>query len=79
MGKLAEIRNCAQERVFDLIREPDALYLSVKCSDSDKHSKVVRIKVSDVFYQIWKKMTGTEKREACRMIKNLIVADKKTA
>lgn len=79
MGKLAEIRNCAQERVFDLIREPDALYLSVKCSDSDKHSKVVRIKVSDVLYQIWKKMTCKEKREACRMIKNLIAADKKTA
>lgn len=53
MGKLTEIRNCTQDRAFDLIREPDALYLSVKCSDSNKHCKVVRIKVSDVLYQIW--------------------------
>lgn len=39
MGKIAEITNAEQERAFDLIREPDALYLCVKCSDSKKHSK----------------------------------------
>lgn len=79
MGKIAEIKNCNQDRTFDLIREPDALYLSVKCSDNKGHSKILMIKVSDVLYQIWRKMTGKEKREACRMINNLIAADKKTA
>ena len=48
MGKIAEITNAEQERAFDLIREPDALYLCVKCSDSKKHSKIVKIKLSDV-------------------------------
>lgn len=79
MGKLTEIRNCTQDRAFDLIREPDALYLSVKCSDSNKHCKVVRIKVSDVLYQIWDKMTRNEKQQACKMISNLIAADRITA
>ena len=41
MGKIAGITNAEQERAFDLIREPDALYLCVKCSDSKKHSKIV--------------------------------------
>lgn len=79
MGKLAEIRNCSQKRVFDLIREPDTLYLSVKCSDSNKHCKVVRIRLSDVLYQIWGKMNSKEKREVFRLISNLIADDKKTA
>lgn len=79
MGKLAEIRNGSQDRVFDLIREPDALYLCVKCSDSNKHCKIVKIKVSDVIYQIWNKMTGKEKREACKIINKLIAIDKKVA
>ena len=42
MGKIAEIINTDQKRTFDLIREPDALYLSVKCSDKEKHSKVLK-------------------------------------
>ena len=79
MGKIAKIKNCNQDRTFDLIRGSDALYLSVKCSDNKGHSKILKIKVSDVLYQIWKKMTGKEKREACKMISNLIEADKKTA
>lgn len=79
MGKIAEIKNGNQDRTFDLLREPDALYLNVKCSDNKGHSKLLKIKVSDVLYQIWEKMTGKEKREACRMINNLIAADKQTA
>lgn len=79
MGKIAEIRNSDQDRTFDLVRESDALYLDVKCSDNKGYSKILRIKVSDVLYQIWKKMTGKEKRETCRIINNLIAADKKTA
>lgn len=79
MGKIAEIRNEDQERTFDLIREADALYLSVKCSDSNKHSRIIRVKVSDVFYQIWLKMTFAEKRKACQFINSLIRDDKKTA
>ncbi|MEE1257248.1 MAG: hypothetical protein UHN47_12145 [Lachnospiraceae bacterium] len=79
MGKIAEIKNGNQVRTFDLVRESDALYLSVKCSDNNCHSKIIKIKVSDVLYQIWKKMTGKEKREACKMINNLIAADKKIA
>lgn len=79
MGKIAEIRNAEQRRTFDLIRESDALYLDVKCSDSGNHSKILRIKVSDVLYQIWRVMTSVEKRKACKMINNLISTDKKTA
>lgn len=62
MGKIAEIINTDQKRTFDLIREPDALYLSVKCSDKEKHSKVLKIKLSDVLYQVWKHMTSSEKQ-----------------
>ena len=79
MGKIAEITNGEQERAFDLVREPDALYLHVKCSDVHKHSRIVRIKLSDVLYQIWKAMTSVEKRKACKMINSLIAADGKTA
>ena len=53
MGKIAEIKNGGQDRTFDLLREPDALYLSVKCSDNKGHSKILKIKVTDVVYQIW--------------------------
>ena len=63
MGKIAEIINADPKRTFDLIREPDALYLSMKCSDNEKHSKVLKIKLSDVLYQVWKHMTSSEKRE----------------
>ncbi len=79
MGKIAEIKNDNQDRTFDLLRESDALYLNVKCSDNKGHSKILKIKVSDVLYQIWYKMTGKEKRAAIGMINNLVAADKKTA
>lgn len=78
MGKIAEIINADQKRTFDLIREPDALYLSVKCSDNENHSKVIKIKLSDVLYQVWKHMTSSEKRELFRFF-NRMVADKKSA
>lgn len=78
MGKIAEITNADQKRTFDLIREPDALYLSVKCSDSENHSKVLKIKLSDVLYQVWKHMTSSEKRELFQFF-NKMVADKKSA
>ena len=79
MGKIAEIRNSDRDRTFDLVREPDALYLSVKCSDNKGHSKILKIKVSDVLYQIWKNMTHREKDAACKMVRNLIAIDQKTA
>lgn len=50
MSKIAEIKNGDQARTFDLMRESDALYLSVKCSDNRGHSKILQIKVSDVLY-----------------------------
>jgi len=78
MGRIAKIRNENQDRAFDLIREPDALYLSIKCSDNG-HSKFVRIKVSDVLYQIWRKMSSLEKKKACHYINDLITTDKKSA
>jgi hypothetical protein len=78
MGKIAEIINADQKRTFDLIRESDALYLSVKCSDNEKHSKVLKIKLSDVLYQVWKHMTFREKRELFQFF-NRMVADKKSA
>lgn len=78
MGKIAEIINTDQKRTFDLIREPDALYLSVKCSDNENHSKVLKIKLSDVLYQVWKHMTSSEKRELFQFF-NKMVADKKSA
>ncbi len=77
MGKIVEITNGAQERAFDLVREPDALYLYVKCSDVHKHSKIVKIKLSDVLYQIWRAMTSVEKHKACKMINSLIAAIEK--
>lgn len=79
MGKIAEIKNGNQDRAFDLLREPDALYLNVKCSDNKGHSKIVKIKLSDVLYQIWNKITTKEKKAVVRMINNLIAEDKKTA
>lgn len=78
MGKVAEIINADQKRTFDLIREPDALYLSVKCSDKENHSKVLKSKLSDVLYQVWKHMTSSEKRELFQFF-NRMVADKKSA
>ncbi len=79
MGKIAEIINADQKRTFDLIREPDALYLNVKCSDNENHSKVLKIKLSDVLYQIWKHMTSSEKRELFNFIHQKMLADKKSA
>lgn len=78
MGKIAEIINADQKRTFDLLREPDALYLSVKCSDKENHSKVLKIKLSDVLYQVWKHITFSEKRELFQLF-NQMVADKKSS
>lgn len=78
MGKIAEIINADRKRTFDLIREPDALYLSVKCSDNANHSKVLKIKLSDVLYQVCKHMTSSEKRELFQFF-NRMAADKKSA
>ena len=75
MGKIAEIRNDNQSRTFDLIREEDALYFSVKCSDNKGHSKFLRIKVSDVIYQLWNHMTYKEKQDAYKIIRSLISSE----
>lgn len=79
MGKIAEITNAEQERAFDLIREPDALYLCVKCSDSKKHSKIVKIKLSDVLYQVWREMSLLEKQKTFKCFTELVEADSQTA
>lgn len=79
MGKIAEITNAEQERAFDLIREPDALYLCVKCSDSKKHSKIVKIKLSDVLYQVWREMSLLEKRKTFKCFTELVEFDSQTA
>ena len=75
-GKLAEIVNGDQDRAFDLVRQPDALYLYVKCSDSKNHSKIVKIKVSDVLYQVWVKISHIEKESLLKYIGQLAAADK---
>lgn len=72
MGKIMEIKNDKQQRAFDLLREPDALYLEVKCSHSKDHSKIVRIKLSDVLYQVWRKMNEKEKEKTCLILKALM-------
>lgn len=79
MGKIAEITNAEQERAFDLIRESDALYLCVKCSDSKKHSKIVKIKLSDVLYQVWREMSLLEKRKTFKCFTELVESDSQTA
>lgn len=79
MSKIAEIKNSDQARTFDLMRESDVLYFSVKCSDNRGHSKILQIKVSDVLYQIWKYMTLREKRDAIKTVQNLIATDQKIA
>ncbi len=79
MGKIVEITNAEQERAFDLIREPDALYLCVKCSDSKKHSKIVKIKLSDVLYQVWREMSLLEKRKTFKCFTELVESDSQTA
>lgn len=79
MGKIAEIINADQKRTFDLIREADELHLSVKCSDKGNHSKVLKIKLSEVIYQIWKHMTSNEKKELFKFLKQMMLADKKSA
>lgn len=79
MGKIAEITNAEQERAFDLIREPDALYLCVKCSDSKKHSKIVKIKLSDVLYQVWREMSLLEKQKTFKCFTELVESDSQTA
>lgn len=37
MGKLIDVKNAEQEKAFELHGNPDALYLSVKCSDNKHH------------------------------------------
>ena len=79
MGKIVEITNAEQERAFDLIREPDALYLCVKCSDSKKHSKIVKIELSDVLYQVWREMSLLEKQKTFKCFTELVESDSQTA
>lgn len=62
MEKMISIRNEKSQRAFDLVREKDALYLDVKCSDNKEHNKIVRIKLSDVLYQIWQAMKYNERK-----------------
>lgn len=63
MGKLIDVKNAEQEKAFELHSDPDALYLSVECSDNKHHSRIVVIKVSDALYQIAKTI-GPERWKA---------------
>ena len=63
MRKLIDVKNAEQEKAFELHGNPDALYLSVKCSDNKHHSRIVVIKVSDALYQIAKTI-GPERWKA---------------
>ena len=65
MEKLVDIKNVQQEKAFELYREPDALYLHVKCSDNKKGHRIVVIKVSDVIYQIAKAVGSEEWATIC--------------
>ena len=81
MAKIAEIINGDQERTFDLLREPIGLYLQVKIHDVKRknRSRILRIAISDVLYQIWTKMTPTEKKALCTEIDKLKKSDMKIA
>ncbi len=81
MAKIAEIINGDQERTFDLLREPIGLYLQVKIHDGKRknRSRILRIAISDVLYQIWTKMTPTEKKALCTEIDKLKKSDMKIA
>lgn len=65
MGKLVDVKNEKQEKAFELHSDPDALYLSVKCSDNKHHHRVVAIKVSDAVYQIAKAVGPERWRSVC--------------
>lgn len=81
MEKIAEIINGNQERTFDLLRESTGLYLQVKIHDGKRknRSRILRIAISDVLYQVWTKMTPTEKKVLCTEIDKLKKSDIKTA
>lgn len=68
MGKLIDVRNKEQEKVFELHSEPDALYLNVKCSDNKHHHRIVSIKVSDAIYQIAKAAGSEQWRSVCNKV-----------
>ena len=63
MGKLIDVKIAEQEKAFELHSDPDALYLSVKCSDNKHHSRIVVIIVCDALYQIAKTI-GPERWKA---------------
>ena len=68
LEKTISVRNEKCQRVFDLVREKDALYLDVKCSDNKNYNKIVRIKLSDMLYQIWQAMKYKERKGICEKI-----------
>lgn len=65
MGKLIDVRNEEQEKAFERHSEPDALYLYVKCSNNKHYSRIIRIKVSDLLYQIAKTVGSEQWRFVC--------------
>ena len=81
MAKIAEIINGDQERTFDLLRESAGLFLQVKIHDGKRknRSRILRIAISDVLYQVWTKMTPMEKKDLCTEIDKLKKSDMKTA
>lgn len=68
MGKLIDVKNEDQEKAFELHSAPDALYLSVKCSNNKHHCRLVYIKVSDVLYQIAKAIGPDKWQDICKQV-----------
>lgn len=62
MRKLVEVRNAADDRACDLVREDDdSLCFHMKSRDKSGHGKEIVIAVSDVIYPAWKHMTESER------------------
>lgn len=81
MAKIAEIFNGEQDRTFDLLREQSGLFLQVKIHDCKRrgHSRILKITISDILYQMWKKMTPKEKKALCEDFDKIKSSDRKTA
>lgn len=57
------IMNSENKRAFDFVRTQYGLFLQVKCSDKGDRHKYVMICITDVLYQVWKKLTPDERRQ----------------
>ena len=68
MPKIVDIKNGEEKKVFELWRNEEAIYLKVKCSNSQKGHRMLDIKVSDVMYQIIQEIGLADWRDMCREV-----------